>query len=82
MNQDFNVKNKRQPRSTTTLFICLLMFIFVFFSTAALAQDAQIPGAGSWISILPPLVAILLALTLRQVIPALFAGRLAGRLGN
>ena len=28
----------------------------------------------SWISIIPPLVAILLALLLRQVIPALFAG--------
>ena len=68
------MKNKRQPGSTATVFTCLLMFIVVFFSTPALAQDAQIPGAASWISILPPLVAILLALTLRQVIPALFAG--------
>ena len=30
--------------------------------------------AGTWVSILPPVVAILLALLLRQVIPALFAG--------
>ena len=31
-------------------------------------------GAGTWLSILPPLLAILMALLLRQVIPALFAG--------
>jgi len=31
-------------------------------------------SAGTWVSILPPVVAILLALTLRQVVPALFAG--------
>ncbi|MCW8871874.1 MAG: Na+/H+ antiporter NhaC family protein [Xanthomonadales bacterium] len=30
--------------------------------------------AGTWVSILPPLVAILMALVLRQVVPALFAG--------
>ncbi len=53
---------------------CLLMLIILFFSTPVVAEDGQIPGAGSWISILPPLVAILLALILRQVIPALFAG--------
>jgi Na+/H+ antiporter NhaC len=34
----------------------------------------MVTGAGTWISILPPLVAILLALALRQVIPALFTG--------
>jgi Na+/H+ antiporter NhaC len=68
------MKNKRQPRSTATAITCLLMLIVLFFSTPVLAQDAQIPGAGTWISILPPFVAILLALTLRQVIPALFAG--------
>jgi Na+/H+ antiporter NhaC len=31
-------------------------------------------SAGTWISIMPPVVAIVLALLLRQVIPALFAG--------
>lgn len=30
--------------------------------------------AGTWVSVLPPVVAILMALALRQVIPALFAG--------
>jgi Na+/H+ antiporter NhaC len=68
------MKNKRPPRSIATLFTCLSVLIVLFFSTPVLAQDAQIPGAATWISILPPLVAILLALTLRQVIPALFAG--------
>jgi len=42
----------------------------VVANVAAVSIDA----AGSWVSILPPLLAILLALTLRQVIPALFAG--------
>ena len=35
---------------------------------------SAVPGAGTWISVLPPLLAIVLALLLRQVIPALFAG--------
>jgi Na+/H+ antiporter NhaC len=68
------MKNNRPPRSILTTFNYLLVLAALFFSTSALAQEAEIPGAGSWISILPPLVAILLALTLRQVIPALFAG--------
>lgn len=68
------MKNKRQPRSTATVFTWLLMLFLLIFSTPVLAQDSQIPGAAIWISILPPLLAILLALTLRQVSPALFAG--------
>ena len=68
------MKNKTQPRSIATVFTCLFMLIILFFCTPVLAQDNPVPGAGSWISILPPLVAILFALTLRQVIPALFAG--------
>jgi Na+/H+ antiporter NhaC len=43
-------------------------------ATPAWAQDSTEPVALSWVSILPPLLAILLALTLRQVIPALFMG--------
>ncbi len=68
------MKNKKRPRSTTTALTTLLILIALFVSTPVLAQDASIPGAATWISILPPLVAILLALALRQVIPALFAG--------
>ncbi|MCH8057891.1 MAG: Na+/H+ antiporter NhaC family protein, partial [Proteobacteria bacterium] len=66
--------NKRPPRPTASAITGLLMLIVLLFSTPVLAQDTQIPGAATWISILPPFVAILLALTLRQVIPALFAG--------
>jgi len=46
-------------------------------SPAALAAETAaetVPGAATWISIAPPLLAIFLALVLRQVIPALFAG--------
>ncbi len=46
----------------------------MLFATPALAQEATEPTALSWISVLPPLLAIALALYLRQVIPALFFG--------
>ena len=50
----------------------------IMLARASLAQDAvsgveSVPDFG-WLSILPPLVAILLALLFRRVIPALFAG--------
>jgi Na+/H+ antiporter NhaC len=51
-----------------------LLVILTVCSTPALAQEAAEETAVSWISILPPLLAIGLALTLRQVIPALFMG--------
>jgi len=44
--------------------------------TAVLQQE--IPVIPAWVSILPPLVAILLAFVLRSVIPALFVGLVAG----
>jgi Na+/H+ antiporter NhaC len=37
-------------------------------------MDGTVAGTGTWIAVLPPLLAIVLALTLRQVLPALFAG--------
>jgi Na+/H+ antiporter NhaC len=40
----------------------------------AAAQGDTPALAGTWISIIPPLMAIVLALVLKQVIPALFAG--------
>ena len=46
----------------------------MLFSNPLLAQEATETTAVSWVSILPPLLAIVLALTLRQVIPALFMG--------
>lgn len=57
--------------------ICLSVFL-VLFSMPLLADGTEVPGAGTWISIIPPLFAIGLALILRQVIPALFAGVLLG----
>jgi Na+/H+ antiporter NhaC len=44
------------------------------FAAEAAADAGPVPGAATWISIAPPLLAIFLALVLRQVIPALFAG--------
>jgi Na+/H+ antiporter NhaC len=55
-----------------------LFLLLSAVSSPALAQDASPAGAASWVSILPPLLAIVLALLLRQVIPALMAGVLLG----
>ena len=51
-----------------------LLVLLILFSTPALAQEATETIPISWVSILPPLLAIVLALYLRQVIPALFMG--------
>jgi Na+/H+ antiporter NhaC len=56
---------------------CLSAFL-VLFSPLLAAGSTEAPGAGTWISVIPPLFAIGLALVLRQVIPALFAGVLLG----
>ena len=55
------------------LFLTLLVFL-TLLTTPALAQEATETIPISWVSILPPLLAIVLALYLRQVIPALFMG--------
>ena len=39
---------------------------------------ADVPVIAGWLSVLPPLIAILLAFALRSVIPALFVGMLMG----
>lgn len=49
--------------------ICLL-----FFSTIASAEEIPPAAAGSWVSILPPLLTIVVALAFKRVIPALFLG--------
>jgi len=61
---------------STRLFALLL--VLTSFSGALQADDAAIPGAGTWISVLPPLFAIFIALLFRQVIPALFASVVLG----
>ena len=50
------------------------MLILLLGCDPALAQDEGATGNYGWVSVLPPLLAIGLALLLRQVIPALFAG--------
>ena len=59
---------KNTPRLPATA-LCML-----FASSPALAADMTPAAAGSWISLTPPILAIFLALLMRQVIPALFAG--------
>lgn len=65
---------------------CLAALLF-WFSTGAAApeaatamQEAAASGGASWTSILPPLVAILIALIFRQVLLALFLGIWCGAL--
>ncbi|MEJ2385037.1 MAG: Na+/H+ antiporter NhaC family protein [Xanthomonadales bacterium] len=64
--------------SVQALWIGALIAAFGLAPAALAAEPAgaaeAIPGAATWISIAPPLLAIFLALVLRQVIPALFAG--------
>ena len=60
------------------LWVAALLVLAAFSLPACAAEAAvdaaPVPGAATWISIAPPLLAIFLALILRQVIPALFAG--------
>ena len=60
-----NIKN---IRAISTVLLLLV------FSTCLSAEEPGPQAAGSWMSILPPLLAIVFALTLKKVIPALFLG--------
>ncbi len=62
------------PRLFLLIILLLLGLDPVLAQTAAAAEPAYF----GWLSILPPLVAIVLAIAIRQVIPALFIGILAG----
>lgn len=46
----------------------------LLLSTLTHAEESAPAAAGSWISILPPLLTIVVALTLKRVVPALFLG--------
>ena len=46
----------------------------LIFSGVAHAEDIVPQAAGSWISILPPLLTLVVALTIKRVVPALFLG--------
>ncbi|MGJ8664229.1 MAG: Na+/H+ antiporter NhaC family protein, partial [Marinicella sp.] len=66
-----------------TLRISYIILLFILFSDGALAQEVakeenSVSYAGTWLSIIPPLLAISLALIFRQVVPALFTGIVAG----
>lgn len=64
--------SKKQP--VTPVRILSALVLLLSFSLPALADGDAPAAAGTWISLTPPLFAITLALLLRQVIPALFAG--------
>ena len=53
------------------LFIIIFVCLLLPFETVAAADAGEHAG---WISVAPPLMAIVLALTIKKVIPALFAG--------
>ncbi|MCA1777992.1 MAG: hypothetical protein LC637_01015 [Xanthomonadaceae bacterium] len=54
--------------------LCTVAVLASLAPPVALAQTGAVEPGFGWISILPPLIAIGLALLLRQVIPALFIG--------
>jgi Na+/H+ antiporter NhaC len=60
----------------------LILLISIFFTATSVAQEGTaevvIPHAGTWLSVVPPLLAIAIALIFRQVIPALFTGLVFG----
>jgi Na+/H+ antiporter NhaC len=58
-------------RSTLVL---IVVAVTAMFPAQLLAQEASEAAGLSWVSVLPPLLAIILAMALRQVIPALFIG--------
>jgi Na+/H+ antiporter NhaC len=64
---------QKDPVFRLPLFLIAPLFLSVF-PESVLAQGAVEPVAVSWVSILPPVLAIVMALALRQVIPALFLG--------
>ncbi|MCX7553516.1 Na+/H+ antiporter NhaC family protein [Marinicella sp. S1101] len=58
-------------------------FILIAITTSSLAQEGaveaqQVAHAGTWLSVVPPLLAIVIALAFKQVIPALFTGLVFG----
>ncbi|MGB7453142.1 MAG: Na+/H+ antiporter NhaC family protein, partial [Lysobacterales bacterium] len=52
----------------------LYVICLIFISSIANAAETTPQAAGSWIAIVPPLLTIAVALTIKRVIPALFLG--------
>ena len=61
----------RKGRNNPPLQGAFCLLFLLLFSAPLAASENAIAGAGTWISIIPPVAAILLALLLKQVIPAL-----------
>lgn len=66
----------------TILGLTALFFLMQVLDVFAFNQPSETPGSffGTWVSLLPPVVAIFLALTTREVILSLFAGIWVGAL--
>ena len=66
----------------TAILATVILFFLGFFDGLALAQEENAGSGlyGTWISIIPPLVAIALALITREVVVSLFAGVWVGAL--
>jgi len=58
-------------------FFSIVIYLAIF-TPLAHAADAAPAAAASWLSILPPLLAIVMALAFKRVIPALFMGVFVG----
>jgi len=61
-------------RNNNNLKYILYVFYLLCFSSFANAAESQPLSAGSWVSILPPLLTIAVALAFKRVVPALFLG--------
>jgi len=59
-------------------FLILFLLVFCLPAVAEETGKAVSPWQGTWVSVLPPLLAIVIALIFRNVIPALFIGLVAG----
>ena len=70
----------KQSFTSRISYILLFSLLIVFDISAQEATEAAatVPYAGTWLSVLPPLLAISIALIFRQVIPALFTGLVFG----
>ncbi len=70
----FSARSAKQQEGKA-IKILAIAIVLLAAANPALAQEAAQPSvAATWVSITPPLLAIVLALAFRQVIPALFLG--------
>ncbi len=63
---------------TSSISLFLILFTNSLFAQEATEAATTTTYAGTWLSVVPPLLAIAIALVFRQVIPALFTGLVFG----